>query len=125
MPVRRIASSVVIDAELGALLSASVTPVPDDAAEADVAGGGVDGLGVARRRTIAATVIRGAQMRAALQYLARNADVRLAVVVAALLRRAAWILRRAAGSGRGDLMTGTVPVGGPLPDVADHVVQPV
>src|SRR6516162_4115244 len=125
MPVRRIASSVVIDAELGALLSASVTPLPDDAAEADVAGGGVDGLGVARRRTIAATVVRGAQMRAALQYLAWNADVRLAAVVTTVLRRAARILGGAAGSGRGDLMTRGVPVSGPLPDVADHVVESV
>src|SRR5262252_8799000 len=99
MPVRRIASSVVIDAELGALLNASVTPVPDDAAEADVAGGGVDGLGVTRRRTVAAAVVGRAQVRTTLQYLARNADLRLAAVVAALLRRPAWILRRAAGPG--------------------------
>src|SRR6516165_4967213 len=84
MPVRRIASSVVTDAELGALLNVSVTPVPDDAAKTDVAGGGVDGLGVARRRTVAAAIVRRAQMRAALQDLARNADVRLTVVVAAL-----------------------------------------
>src|SRR5215469_437172 len=116
MPVRRIASSVVIDAELGALLAASVTPVPDDAAEADVARRGVDGLGVTRRRTVATAVVRSAQMRAALQHLARNADVRLAAVVTTILRRAAWILGGAAGSGRGDLMTGGVPVGGPLPD---------
>src|SRR5215471_10584521 len=100
MPVRRIASSVVAEA----VLSASVTPLPDDAAEADVAGGGVDGLGVARRRTVAAAVIGRAQVRAALQYLARDADVRLAAVVAAFLRRPARILRRAAGPGCGDLM---------------------
>src|SRR5215831_7590408 len=125
MPVRRIASSVVADAGLGAVLSASVTPLPDDAAEADVAGGGVDGLGVARRRTVAAAVIGRAQVRAALQYLARDADVRLAAVVAAFLRRPARILRRAAGPGCGDLMLRAIPVGGPLPDVANHVVEPV
>jgi len=34
MPVRRIASSVVTDAELGALLSASVTPLTEDPAKA-------------------------------------------------------------------------------------------
>src|SRR5215469_3945200 len=106
MPVRRIASSVVVDAELGALLNASVTPVPDDAAEADVAGGGIDGLGVARRRTVAAAVIGRAQVRAALEHLARDADVRLAAVVAALLRRAVRILRRAAGAYRRDLVAG-------------------
>src|SRR6516164_7797914 len=125
MPVRRIASSVVTDAGLGALLNASVTPVPDDAAKADVAGGGVDGLSVAGRRTVAAAVIGRTQVRAALQHLARDADVRLAAVVAALLRRAAWILRRAAGAYRRDLVADAVPVGGPLPDVADHVVEPV
>src|SRR5215469_538177 len=100
MPVRRIASSVVADAGLGAQLNASVTPLPDDAAEADVARRGIDGLGVACRRTVAATVIGRAQVRAALQHLARDADVRLAAVVAALLRRAARILRRATGAYR-------------------------
>src|SRR5215470_9961908 len=86
MPVRRIASSVVIDAELGAVLGASVTPVSDDAAKADVTRRGVDGLRVARRRTVAAAVIGRAQVRAAFQYLARDADVRLAAVIAAFLR---------------------------------------
>src|SRR6516164_3529439 len=99
--------------------------VPDDAAEADVAGGGVDGLGVARRRTITPAVIRGAQMRPALQYLPWDADVRLAAVVATLLRSAARILGRATRTGRGDLVTRAVPVRRPLPDVADHVVETV
>ena len=47
----------------------------DDAAEADMAGRGVDRLGVARGRAIAAAIVRRAQMRAALQHLARNADL--------------------------------------------------
>ena len=40
----------------------SVTPVPDDAPEAHVARGGIDGLGVARGRTVAPAVIRRAQV---------------------------------------------------------------
>src|SRR5215469_10930497 len=125
MPVRRIASSVVIDAELGALLNASVTPLPDDAAKADVAGGGVDGLGVARRRAVAAAVIGSAEMRAALQDLARDADLRLAAVITAVLRRATRVLGRAAGTRRRYLVAHPKPVGSPLPDVAYHVIQPI
>src|SRR6202008_390535 len=125
MPVRRIASSVAIAAELGALPNASVTPLPDNAAKTDVARGGVDGLGVARRRAVAATVIGGAKMRAALQYLAWDMDVRLAAVITALLGRATRVLRRAARTRRGYLVAGPEPVGSPLPDVADHVIQPI
>jgi len=62
MPVRRIASSLVIDAELGALLGASVTSFPDDATKADVARRGIDGFGVTRRRTITPAIVRRAQM---------------------------------------------------------------
>src|SRR5215469_14530688 len=125
MPVRRIASSVVIRAELGVLLTASVTPLPDDAAKADVAGGGVDGLGVPRRGTVAAAIIGSAQMRAAFQYLARDADVRLAAVITALLRRPTRVLGRAARTRRSYLVARPEPVGSPLPDVADQVVQPI
>ena len=52
-----------------------------------MAGGGVDGLREARRRTIAPAIVRRAEVRAALQHLARNPDLRLARVVALLLRR--------------------------------------
>src|SRR4030081_2080754 len=47
-------------------------PLPGDAPEANMACGGVDWLGVTRGGTVAAAVIRSAEMRAALQHLARN-----------------------------------------------------
>src|SRR5687768_2804412 len=98
---------------------------PDDAAEADVAGGGVDRLGVARGRAVAAAVARRAQVRAALDDLARNADCRLAGVVAVLLAPATRVCRDAAVFQRSGLVLRRIPVGRPLPDVADHVVEPV
>ena len=62
-----------------------------------MAGRRVDRLGMARGRSIAAAIIRRAEMRAALDHLARNPDVGLARVVAVLLAPAARILRNAAG----------------------------
>src|SRR3954447_17027177 len=64
-------------------------PSSNDAPEADVGGRRVDGLGMPRRRPIATAVVRRAQMRAALQYPARDPDLRLARVVAQGLWRAA------------------------------------
>src|SRR5215470_15619023 len=127
MPVRRMASSVLtwaLDVPDDAAAS-SVTRSPDDAAKADVARGGVDGLGVTCRGPVAAAVTRCAQVRAALQYLARDADVRLAFIVAALLGRTVRILRKAARAWRGNFVLRAVPVGSPLPHVADHVVEAI
>src|SRR5207248_2133614 len=90
-----------------------------------MAGRGVDRFGVARSWSIAAAVIRRAQMRAALQHLARDPDLRLAGVVARLLTPAARVLRDAAGFRGIGFMSGGPPVGCPLPDIADHVVEPV
>src|SRR5215469_6731576 len=123
MPVRRMASLVVTFGS--PVASSSATLAPDDAAKADVAGGGIDRLGVARSRPVAATVVRRAQVGAALQYLARNADVGLAGIVAAFLGRPTRILGRAARARHGRLVARRPPVRGPLPDVADHVVQAV
>src|SRR6185503_13295133 len=86
---------------------------------------GVDGLGVARRGPIAAAVVGGAEVRAALEHLARDADAGLAGVVARLLAPAARIARHAAWLGCVGLVPRGVPVGGPFPDVADHVVEAV
>src|SRR4029079_16192169 len=80
---------------------------------------------MARIRTVAAAVVRRAQMRATLDDLSRNPDPRLAGVVAAVLASAARILRDAAGLRRVRLVLWREPVGGPLPDVADHVVHAV
>ena len=56
-----------------------------DAAEPEVAGRGVDRLRKARGRPVAAAVVGRAQVRAALDHLARNADRRLPRIVAVVL----------------------------------------
>src|SRR6478736_2198326 len=90
-----------------------------------MAGRGIDGLGMARRRPVAAAVVRRAQMRATFQHLSRNPDVGQPGIVAAVLLPAAWVLRNATRLRRIGLMLWRVPVGGPLPDIPDHVVQAV
>src|SRR5258705_11059792 len=96
-----------------------------DAAESEAAGGGIFRLGVARRRTIAAAIVRRAQVRTALDHLAWNPDVGLTRVVAAILAAAARVLRNAAGFWRVSFVLRRMPVGRPLPDIADHVVKAV
>ena len=62
---------------------------------------GVDRLGMARGRAVAAAVVRRAEMRAALQHLARNADRAAGAGRSCRLqRRAARVLGNAAGLGR-------------------------
>src|SRR5215211_5453319 len=94
-----------------------------DAAEAEVTCRCVDLLGMARRRPIASAIVRRAEMRAALDDLAVDADVRRGRVVAAVLAPAARVLRDAAGFRRVTLVLLRVPVGCPFPDIADHVVD--
>src|SRR5664280_3146842 len=76
---------------------------------------------MARGRSIAATVIGRAQMRATLDDLAGNSDLRLAQVVAVSLDPAERIFRNAARLWRVGGMPGRIPIGSPLPDIADHV----
>src|SRR4051794_11079190 len=68
----------------------------------------------------------GTQERAALDDPARNPELGLAGGVA---RLDLWAARGARGAGRGrggaGVVSGRVPVGGPLPDVAGDVVQTV
>src|SRR5258705_11447471 len=94
-----------------------------------MAGGRIDRLCMAGGRAVAAAVVRRAEMRPAFEHLARDSDLRLAGVVARLLRPAAWIFRNAArlrGRVRAiGLVPGRPPVGGPFPDIADHVVNAV
>ena len=90
-----------------------------------MAGGRVDLLRVTRSRPVAPAVVRRAQVRAAFDDLAGNLDVGGRRVVAALLASAARILRNAASLRRVGFVPGRVPVGGPFPDVADHVVEAV
>src|SRR5215469_769713 len=102
-----------------------VLPRPDDAAKADMAHRGVDRLCVAGCRAIPPAVIRRAEMRAALQYLARDRDFRLSGIKARLAYAAARVLRDAAGFERVGLVPRGVPVVGPFPDIADHVDEAV
>src|SRR5664279_1698910 len=60
-------------------------------------------------------------MRATLDHLARNPDLRLAWVVAVGLKGATRVLRNAAGFWRVTGVAGRVPIGRPFPDIADHV----
>src|SRR6266581_5288660 len=107
-------------------LSSRRRPLSHDAAEADVRHAGVDHLRLARGGTVAEAVVRGAEVRAALDHLARDAELRLVRVVALGLRDDARVDGRAA-AGLDDLVGagGDVPVARPLPDVARHVVEPV
>ena len=98
---------------------------PDDAAEAEVRRGGVDRLRKARRGPVSAAVVWRAEVRAALDHPAGDENLGLARIVALGLARSAGIARRATGLDHLAGMTRHVPVGGPLPDVADHVQQAV
>ena len=64
-------------------------------------------------------------MRAAFKDLARDFDLGQAGVVAVFLASAARIFRNAARLRRVGLVLGRPPIGGPFPDIADHVVDAV
>src|SRR4249919_990517 len=95
------------------------------AAEAEMRSGRIDGLRHARRGAITPTVVRRAQVRAALHHAARNAHLRLRGIEALLLRAAARILGNAARFQHFAGMARAIPVRRPLPHVADHVEQAV
>src|SRR5436309_9866066 len=97
----------------------------DDAPETDMACRGVDRLGMARGGTIAAAIVRCAQMRAAFKHFAWNFDVWLTRVVARGLGPAARIRRNAARLRGIGIVRLRIPISRPLPDIADHVVQAV
>src|SRR5689334_1022945 len=90
-----------------------------------MAGRRVDRLRVARGRTISAAVVRRAQMRTTFENLARDLDVRLTRIEAIGLGRTAWIFRDAAGFRCVSLVLGRIPVVGPFPDIANHVVETI
>src|SRR4029453_8187416 len=87
----------------------------DDAAKSHVARGRIHGLWKPRRGPIATTVARRAEMRAALDHLARNLDVWLRGIVAVVGARSARIVRHAARLDRFVRMLRHVEVGRPLP----------
>src|ERR1700759_5056885 len=86
---------------------------------------GVDWLCMARGRTIAATVVGGAKVGAPLKHLPRNPTPRVTRIVARALSATARIFRNAARLRRIGTMLLRIPISGPLPDISDHVVQPV
>src|SRR5688500_16308363 len=97
----------------------------NDASEADVAHPGVDHLRPASAGAIAHAVAAGTEVGAALDHLAGHSELRLPPVVAGVDGAASRITRNAAGSVDFARMAIGVPVGGPIPDIAGHVVQPV
>ena len=88
-------------------------------------GRGIDLLGMARGGAVAPAIIRRAQMRAALDDLARDFDVGLTGIVAAALTGTARVFRNAAGFGRISFVFRRIPVGRPFPDIPDHVVEAI
>src|SRR5262245_37378867 len=100
-------------------------PFTDDASKSDVARRRIDGLRMTRGGAISAAITWRAQMRAAFQHFARNFDVGLTRIVAVGFGSTAGIFRYATRFWRIGLMLRRVPVAGPLPYVADHVVEAV
>src|SRR6516164_650686 len=84
---------------------------------------GVDRLRVTRRRPVTPAIIRCAEMRAALNHLARDLALGLARIVAILSARATRIDRHAARMLL--LMSCYIEVRGPLPNIADHIVEAI
>src|SRR5215510_4227643 len=83
----------------------------------------IDGLGHASRRSIAPAVVRRAEMRSAFHDFARDLDRWLVRIVAFVSFSAPRVEARAARLCY--LLVLLVPVHGPLPHVAGHVVEPV
>src|SRR5262252_3267814 len=108
-----------------ALSSSSVLSLSNDTAKSDMAGRSVDRLSVARCWAITATVVRCAKMRSTLNHLARNFYMRHARIVAFLFAPTSWALGNAARLRHITFVRRGVPVGGPLPHIADHVVNAV
>src|SRR5690348_1965897 len=94
-----------------------------DAAEAQMAGGGVNRLGLAGRWAVTQAVIGSAQVGSALGHPARDVRAGLTGHQACLRRRDARIARRAARVLNLPARADDEIVAGPLPDVAGHVVQ--
>ena len=104
------------------VLYGQLTLRPHDATEADVTGGGVDRVRVTGGRPVAAAIVRRTQVGAAFEHFARNPDLGLRGVVARIFGAATRIVGNAAGFLPFGGMARVVPVRGPLPYVADHVV---
>lgn len=77
------------------------------------------------RWSIAATVVRSTQMRAAFQHLARDFYIGQTRVIAGRLKAPTRVSGYAASFPGVHLMPGSKPVRCPLPDVSDHVVDAI
>src|SRR5262249_46334018 len=82
-------------------------------------------LSVARRRAVAAAIIGGTEVRAALDDFPRNFDLGQPEIEAVLKRAAARVIGNAACFLCISSVLGRVPVTGPLPDIANHVVKAI
>src|SRR5687767_11589496 len=91
------------------------------AAEPEVTRGRVDGLCNARSGSEPVAIARGAQVRAALHHATRDLQRGGLWVVAVLERSTARVGDRAARDR--DVAVAAIPVDGPLPHVAGHVVE--
>src|SRR6188768_2966282 len=87
--------------------------------------GGVDRFRESCRWTIAAAVVRRAQVRSTLDDLPRYSSFRLPRIVAVGFFSPAWIVRGAAGLDRFGSRSGRIPISGPLPHVPDGVDEAV
>src|SRR3954451_1662792 len=86
---------------------------------------GVDRLRMACGRAVTAAIVGCAEVRASFDHFARNLDAGVKRVVARGFSAPAWVFRNAARLRRVSLVLWRIPVGRPLPDVADHVVHAV
>lgn len=113
---------IFADADLSCVLNTLST---HHAAKANVAGGGINRLGMASGGAKALAVVDRAQVRAALEDLATYFHLRLPAVQAAFQRAAARIGDSAAGLWSSFLrLSGVIlpPVTRPFSNIADHVV---
>src|SRR4029453_7624097 len=83
----------------------------------------VDGLGHARRRTIAPAIVWRAQMRPAFHFFARDFNLRHVGIVTLVALSASRVEGRA--TGLRNVLLLLIPLCGPLPYVARHLVEPV
>src|SRR5262245_27879070 len=105
------------------IMSAFLPGWPNDAAKTKMTSGSIDGLGHARRWSIAPAVVRCAQVRSAFHDFPRDLDVRHVGIVAFVSFSAFGVETRAARLRY--LFVLLVPVRGPLPYVAGHIAEPV
>src|SRR3954471_15786740 len=95
-----------------------------DAAKTDVARRRVDRFGEARGGAVAPAIVRRTEKRSAFQDLPRDAYARRVAVDALAASSTPWISWVATSDRRCRGMARAVPIGGPLPYVANHIVQP-